>query len=79
MTSSSVRMRLLVDQNVPLNVVEFFRYRGHEVLLSRDVFEHDSPDRLLAIGAAIDGLGRPSLFDTNYRWDNPTLPMIAMR
>jgi Domain of unknown function (DUF5615) len=56
MRSDPVKMRLLIDQNVAQDVVDFLIGRGHEVQLSRDVFQPNSPDRLLAIGAALEGL-----------------------
>lgn len=56
MLRSPIRMRLLIDQNVAQDVVDFLIERGHDVHLSRDVFQPDSPDRLLAIGASLEGL-----------------------
>lgn len=49
-------MRLLVDQNIPEVVVEIFRKRGHEINYSREILLQDSPDQLIAIGAALDGM-----------------------
>jgi hypothetical protein len=49
-------MRLLIDQNVPQAVADVFLERGHEVLYSRDVLRQDSPDQLIAIAAALEGL-----------------------
>lgn len=49
-------MHLLTDQNVPEDVVNVFRTHGHHVLLSREVFRQDSPDPLIALGGAIEGL-----------------------
>jgi predicted nuclease of predicted toxin-antitoxin system len=49
-------MRLLFDQNVPEEVVEIFRERGHEINYSREVLLQNSPDQLIAIGAALDGM-----------------------
>jgi hypothetical protein len=49
-------MRLLIDQNVPQPVADLFASRGHEVLYSRDVLQQNSPDQLIAITAALEGL-----------------------
>jgi len=54
--SPPIKMRLLIDQNVAQDVIDFLKARGHDVQLSRDVFQPESPDRLLAIGAALEGL-----------------------
>lgn len=48
-------MRLL-DQNVPQSVADILASRGHDVLFSRDVLEQNSPDQLIAITAALEGL-----------------------
>lgn len=56
MASASDKMRLLLDQNVPQAVADIFSDRGHEVLYSRDVLQQDSPDSLIAITAAVEGL-----------------------
>lgn len=56
MRSFPVRVRLLIDQNVTQDVADFLKSRGHDVQLSRDLFQPDSPDRLLAVGAAFEGL-----------------------
>ncbi|HYM15214.1 MAG TPA: DUF5615 family PIN-like protein [Dehalococcoidia bacterium] len=41
-------MRLLIDENVPDSVSEFFRERGHEVQLVRDLFPNGTPDEVIA-------------------------------
>src|SRR5437879_201398 len=41
-------MRLLMDENVPDSVSEFFCSRGHEVELARDVFGNRTPDQVIA-------------------------------
>lgn len=49
-------MRLLVDQNVPDSVAKFFRVRGHEVLLVREVLGRSAPDQLIAAMAELQGV-----------------------
>ena len=56
MLPAKARMQLLTDQNVPEDVVKVFRAHGHHVLLSREVFRQDSPDPLIALGGALEGL-----------------------
>src|SRR4051812_20705800 len=56
MRPASNRMRLLFDQNVPQSVIDFFAERGHEVQYSRDVLQQNSPDNLIAIAGALEGL-----------------------
>lgn len=46
--ASSPRMRLLVDENVPASVADFFASRGHEVLYAKDLLPAGTPDPLLA-------------------------------
>jgi hypothetical protein len=52
----SVKLRLLIDQNVAQAVAEVFTSRGHDVQFSRDVLQQNSPDPLIAIAAAMEGL-----------------------
>lgn len=49
-------MRLLFDQDVVQHVADIFIRRGHDVSFSRDVLQQNSPDQLVAISAAIQGL-----------------------
>ena len=42
------RMRLLIDENVPLSIAKFFKERGHEVLHVRDLLPAGTPDPVLA-------------------------------
>jgi predicted nuclease of predicted toxin-antitoxin system len=42
------RMRLLVDENVPISVAELFAARGHTVQYVRDVFPAQTPDPVIA-------------------------------
>ncbi len=42
-------MLLLMDENVPDSVSEFFRGRGHEVYLVRDLFLPGTPDPVIAL------------------------------
>jgi predicted nuclease of predicted toxin-antitoxin system len=44
----SPRMRLLIDENVPNSVAEFFVARGHEVQYVRDLFPASTPDPVIA-------------------------------
>jgi hypothetical protein len=39
---------LLIDENVPQSVAEFFRDRGHEVKFVRDLFPAGTPDPVIA-------------------------------
>ncbi len=48
MTAAALRMRLLVDVNVPEAVTRLFHDRGHEVLLVRDLFMPDVEDPIIA-------------------------------
>lgn len=44
----TVRMRLLIDENVPASVADVFRERGHEVQLVRDVLPSGTADPVVA-------------------------------
>ena len=50
-----VVMPLLIDENVPESVTEFFRGRGHSITYVRDIFLPGTSDPV--IGAAGDKLG----------------------
>jgi predicted nuclease of predicted toxin-antitoxin system len=41
-------MLLLIDENVPNSVAEFFRSRGHDVRFVRDLFPAGTPDPVIA-------------------------------
>jgi len=41
-------MRLLIDENVPRSVTEFFRERGHDIRLVSDLFPSGTPDPVIA-------------------------------
>ena len=41
-------MLLLVDENVPISVAEFFASRGHTVKYVRDLFPGGTPDPVIA-------------------------------
>lgn len=41
-------MLLLIDENVPNSVAEFFRARGHDLRLVRDLFPSGTPDPIVA-------------------------------
>lgn len=43
------RMVLLIDENVPNSVVEFFKKRGHEVHLVRERLPAGTPDPVVAV------------------------------
>jgi predicted nuclease of predicted toxin-antitoxin system len=45
---TSPRMRLLIDENVPSSVAEFFASRGHEVQYVRHLFPAGTPDPVIA-------------------------------
>lgn len=50
-------MRLLIDEDVPQSVADFFRDRGHEVILVRDVLLPGTPDAAIAaIGDEIEAI-----------------------
>ena len=42
-------MRLLIDENVPDSVAQFFASRGHEVLYARDLLPRGTPDQVIAV------------------------------
>jgi len=42
-------MALLIDENVPDSVAEFFRLRGHEVIFVRDILPRGTPDPIVAL------------------------------
>ena len=50
-------MRLLIDENVPKSVADFFNSRGHEVSLVRDLFPSGTPDPVIAaMGDQMDAI-----------------------
>lgn len=49
-------MRLLIDQNVPDSVAQYLRERGHEIELVRESLGRASPDQLIAVTAALQGV-----------------------
>lgn len=49
-------MRRLVDQNVPDAVAVFFRARGHDVRLVRELLGRAAPDQLIAVTAELQGV-----------------------
>ena len=48
MEGSAIRMLLLVDEGVPDSVTDFFRERGHDVRLVRELFLPGTPDPVIA-------------------------------
>jgi predicted nuclease of predicted toxin-antitoxin system len=42
-------MRLLIDENAPDSVSEFFRERGHEVVLVREILPRGTADQIVAL------------------------------
>lgn len=48
MPDARPRMLLLIDENVPNSVAEFFAVRGHEVRYVRDLFPGGTPDPVVA-------------------------------
>lgn len=46
--SSRARMSLLIDENVPNSVAEYFAQRGHDVRFVRDLFPAGIPDPVIA-------------------------------
>jgi predicted nuclease of predicted toxin-antitoxin system len=51
-----VKLRVMLDHNVPASVAEAFQSRGHHVSLVKDVLPVDSPDPLIATVCEEDGL-----------------------
>jgi predicted nuclease of predicted toxin-antitoxin system len=49
-------MRLLIDENVPNSVTEFFRERGHVVCLVREVLLPGTADAVIAQVAAMEDM-----------------------
>ena len=41
-------MRLLIDENVPRSVAEFYGNRGHTIEYVRDLFPNSTPDPVIA-------------------------------
>ena len=48
MAGSRPHMLLLIDENVPNSVAEFFESRGHDVRDVRDIFPGGTPDPVIA-------------------------------
>src|SRR5262245_57352386 len=68
------KMRLLLDEDVDVRRVgEFFRSRGHEVILVTSSLGSMSPDRLIAFTAGVEGLVVVS-HDKHFRNFNEMLP-----
>ncbi len=42
-------MLLLIDENTPDSVARFFRERGHQVTLVRDILPRGTPDQIVAL------------------------------
>lgn len=42
-------MRLLIDENVPDSVAQFFLERGHEVVFARDLLPRGTPDQVVTV------------------------------
>lgn len=49
MAGERPRMLLLIDENVPNSVADFFSDRGHDVRFVRDIFPGGTPDPVIAI------------------------------
>ena len=49
MAGERPRMLLLIDENVPNSVANFFSSRGHDVRFVRDIFPGGTPDPVIAI------------------------------
>lgn len=48
MADDRPRMRLLIDENVPRSVAEFFAARGHTIEYVKDIFPARTPDPVIA-------------------------------
>lgn len=68
-------MRLLIDQNVPDSVARFLAERGHDVLLVRETLGRSSPDQLIALTAAFEGIIVVT-FDKDFRRFQRLLPEV---
>jgi predicted nuclease of predicted toxin-antitoxin system len=66
-------MRLLIDQNVPDSVARFLEERCHQVLLVRETLGRASPDQLIAVTAALQGVVVVT-FDKDFRRFQRLLP-----
>jgi hypothetical protein len=66
-------LRLLIDQNVPDSVARFLTERGHDVQLVRYTLGRASPDQLIALTAAFQGIIMVT-FDKDFRRFQQLLP-----
>jgi len=71
-------MHLLIDENVPESVTEFFRARGHEVSLVRDILLPGTPDPV--VGAVGDEMAAIVVsWDRDFRSIASRLPGVGKR
>lgn len=50
------RIRFLFDENVRSDVIDLFRQRGHEIVLSKEALAISAPDQLLALLGKFESL-----------------------
>lgn len=63
-------MRLLIDENVPDSVAQFFFERGHEIVFARDLLPRGTPDQVIAVlGNELDSI--------IVSWDQDFLGLVS--
>mgnify|MGYP001591866913 CR=1 FL=1 len=63
-------MRLLIDENVPDSVAQFFSDRGHEIVFARDLLPRGTPDQVIAaLGNELDSI--------IVSWDQDLLGLVS--
>lgn len=66
-------IRFLFDENVRSDVIQLFRQRGHEIILSREVTGVSAPDQLIAVFGKYESLVIVS-HDNDFRKYRQLLP-----
>lgn len=71
-------IRFLFDENVRSDVIQLFRQRGHEIILSREVTGVSAPDQLIAVFGKYESLVIVS-HDNDFRKYRQLLPQHERR